>query len=48
MAFSERVASYTVSQLHNDLVEYDQVVRLLLDDGERVFIGFPRVRPPTG
>ena len=45
MAFSERVSSYTVSQLHNDIVEYDQVVRLQLDDGEKVFIAFPTTPP---
>src|SRR6478672_10685536 len=45
MPFSERVSSYTVTELHNDIVDYDQVVRLLLDDGEHVFIAFPTTPP---
>jgi hypothetical protein len=45
MPFHERVAGYTVAQLHNDVVDYDQVIHLTLKTSGPVFIGFPEQQP---
>lgn len=41
MPIHERVTNYTVAQVHNDIVDYQQVIQLTLESGGRVFIGFP-------
>ncbi|MGN6613375.1 MAG: hypothetical protein ACTHLJ_16540 [Angustibacter sp.] len=43
--FNERVESYTVSLIQNDVVDYQQVVRLRLESGHQVFLAFPSVLP---
>ena len=45
MPFSERVTSYTVAHISNDIVDYHAVVHLTTETGHRVFIGFPPRRP---
>jgi hypothetical protein len=46
MPISERVTSYTIAQLKNDIVDYQQVVHLTTETGHKVFIAFPD-QPPT-
>lgn len=46
MPFSEQVTDYTVAQLKNNVVNYQQVIRLTTDTGHRVFIAFP-ANPPA-
>lgn len=46
MPISERVTDYTVAQLKNNVVDYQQVINLTTDTGHRVFIAFP-AKPPT-
>jgi hypothetical protein len=43
--FNEEVASYSVSLLKNDFVNYRHVIRLTLVSGHKVFIAFPLVPP---
>ncbi len=45
MPFNERVESYTVSLIQNDVVDYQQVVRLRLASGHQVFLAFPDELP---
>jgi len=45
MPVQERVTDYTVAVLRNDVVAYQQVVRLTTETGHHVFIGFPEVPP---
>lgn len=45
MPIHERVTNYTVAELHNDIVDYNQVVRLTLEQSGPVFIGFPEQQP---
>jgi hypothetical protein len=43
---NERVTSYTITQLRNELVNYQQAVRLTTETGWQVFIAFPD-NPPS-
>jgi hypothetical protein len=45
MAIAERITSYSVYVGHSDLVDYDRSIRLSLESGTTVYIGFPVVRP---
>jgi hypothetical protein len=45
MAIQERVTEYSVSQFRNDVVNYNQVVRLTTETGHQAFIAFPEVPP---
>jgi hypothetical protein len=45
MPFQERVTNYTITQLKNDIVNYQQVVKLATETGHQVFIAFPDVPP---
>lgn len=45
MPIHERVTSYTVAQLHNDIVDYNQVIHLTLETSGPVFLGFPEQQP---
>lgn len=45
MPIQEQVTNYTVAQLKNDIVNYQQVVRFTTETGHQVFIGFPDVPP---
>ena len=45
MPFQERVTNYTIAQLKNDIVNYQQVVNLTTETGHHVFIAFPDVPP---
>jgi hypothetical protein len=45
MAINERVLDYSVSTLRNDIVDYHRVIRLTLQDGETIYIGFPPSPP---
>lgn len=38
MPISERVTSYTIAHLKNDIVDYQQVVQLTIETGRKVFI----------
>ena len=40
MPIQERVTDYTVAQLKNDIVNYQQVVNLTTETGHKVFIAF--------
>lgn len=40
MPLNEKVVSYTVAVLKNDLVTYTRVIRLITESGHRVFFGF--------
>ncbi len=46
MPIQERVTNYTVAQLKNDVVSYQQVVKLTTESGHNVFIAFPD-NPPA-
>ncbi len=46
MPIQERVTNYTVAQLKNDVVSYQQVVNLTTESGHNVFIAFPD-NPPA-
>jgi len=46
MALIERVTDYSVAQLKNDVVDYQQVVNLTTESGIKVFIAFPD-NPPA-
>ena len=46
MPLAERVTDYTVALLKNDVVDYQQVVKLTTETGHKVFIGFPE-QPPA-
>jgi hypothetical protein len=46
MVFNERVMGYTVSALHNDVVDYRRVLRLTTASGQR--LPFPDVPPADG
>lgn len=45
MPINERIASYSVTELESNVVSYRHVVRLTLESGHKVFIGFPAVVP---
>ena len=45
MPIHERVKSYSVTELQSNVVDYRHVVRLTLESGHPVFIGFPPVVP---
>jgi hypothetical protein len=46
MPIAERVTDYSVALLRNDVVDYQQVVKLTTETGHRVFIAFPE-QPPA-
>jgi hypothetical protein len=46
MPIQEPVTNYTVAQLKNDIVSYQQVVNLTTESGHKVFIAFPD-NPPA-
>jgi hypothetical protein len=46
MAIQERVTDYAISQFNNDVVDYNQVVRLTTETGHQAFIAFPE-QPPA-
>jgi hypothetical protein len=46
MAIHERVTNYTVAQLKNDVVDYQQMVNLTTETGGQVSIAFPG-NPPA-
>ena len=46
MPLAERVTSYTITQVKNNLVDYQQIVRLTTETGHQVFIAFPD-QPPA-
>ena len=46
MPIRERVTNYTIAQLKNDVVSYQQVVNLTTETGHQVFIAFPD-QPPA-
>ena len=46
MPLGERVTDYTIAQLKNDIVNYQQVVKFTTESGHQVFIGFPD-QPPA-
>jgi hypothetical protein len=46
MAFQEKVTSYIVTHLRNDIVAYRQLVRLTTQTGHQAFIAFLS-RPPA-
>jgi hypothetical protein len=46
MALIERVTDYTVAQLKNDVVDYQQVVKFTTESGLKVFVAFPD-NPPA-
>jgi len=41
MPFGERVTSYTIAELKNEVVDYQQVIKFTTESGHQVFIGFP-------
>ncbi len=45
MPINERITSYSVTELQSNVVSYRHVVRLTLESGHKVFIGFPPVVP---
>lgn len=48
MPINERITTYSVTELESNVVSYRHVVRLTLESGHKVFIGFPTVVPdPT-
>jgi hypothetical protein len=46
MPLGERVTDYTIAQLKNEVVDYQQVVRLTTETGHKAFIAFPD-QPPA-
>ncbi|HEX8861664.1 MAG TPA: hypothetical protein VGC06_21710 [Actinomycetes bacterium] len=46
MPLGERVTSYTIAELKNEVVNYQQVVKFTMESGHQVFIAFPD-QPPT-
>lgn len=46
MAITERVTNYSVAQLKNDIVDYQQLVHLTTETGGQVTIAFPD-NPPA-
>jgi hypothetical protein len=46
MALIERVTDYSVAQLKNDVVDYQQVVKFTTESGLKVFVAFPD-NPPA-
>jgi hypothetical protein len=46
MPLGERVTDYTIAQLKNEVVDYQQVVRLTTETGHQAFIAFPD-QPPA-
>jgi hypothetical protein len=46
MPLAERVTDYTIAQLKNEVVDYQQVVRLTTETGHQAFIAFPD-QPPA-
>jgi hypothetical protein len=46
VAIHERVTSYTVAQLRNDVVGYQQVVHVITETDHHAFIAFP-AQPPA-
>ena len=45
MPLNERITTYSVTELESNVVSYRHVVRLTLESGHKVFIGFPDVVP---
>lgn len=46
MAISERVTNYSIAQLKNDIVDYQELVHLTTETGGHVTIAFPH-NPPA-
>ena len=46
MPLGERVTDYTIAQLKNEVVDYQQIVRLTTETGHQAFIAFPD-QPPA-
>jgi hypothetical protein len=46
MPLGERVTSYTIAELKNEVVNYQQVVKFTTESGHQVFIAFPD-QPPA-
>jgi hypothetical protein len=46
MPIQERVTNYTIAQLKNDIVNYQQVVNLTTETGHKAFLAFPD-NPPA-
>ena len=46
MPLAERVTSYTITQVKNNIVDYQQIVRLTTETGHQAFIAFPD-QPPA-
>ena len=46
MPLAERVTSYTITQVKNNIVNYQQIVRLTTETGHQAFIAFPD-QPPA-
>ena len=46
MAIAERITSYSVWVAQTDYLSYTRVIRMKLESGTTVYIGFPLVRPP--
>ncbi len=45
MAIAERITDYTVWVAQTDYLNYTRVIRMRLESGTTVYIGFPAVRP---
>jgi hypothetical protein len=45
MPIHEKVTSYSVAELRNDVVKYRQAVRLKTESGNQAFIASPESRP---
>jgi hypothetical protein len=46
MAIHEKITNYTIAQLKNDIVDYQQIVNLTTETGGQVSIAFPD-NPPA-
>jgi hypothetical protein len=45
MAIAERVVSYTAWVSQTNYLDYTRIIRMKLESGTTVYIGFPEVRP---
>lgn len=45
MAIAERITRYTVSVMQTSYFDYTRTIRLMLESGTTVYIGFPETRP---
>jgi hypothetical protein len=45
MALMEPITSYSISVAQTSYLDYTRVIRLKLESGTNVYIGFPEVRP---